>query len=32
MAKYCERVSARDGEVSEELRSLLACLAPSTSP
>nr|XP_027067431.1 disease resistance protein RPM1-like [Coffea arabica] len=32
MVKYLEPISARDGGVSEELRSLLACLVPSTSP
>ena len=31
MAKYLEPVSARDGGVSEELRSLFNSLAPSTS-
>ena len=31
MTKYLESVSARDGGVSEELRLLLAYLAPSTS-
>ena len=31
MKKYLESVSARDGGVSEELRLLLAYLAPSTS-
>ena len=31
MAKYLEPVSARDGGVSEELKLLLTCLAPSTS-
>ena len=31
MVKYLELKIARDGGVSEELRSLLTCLAPSTS-
>ena len=32
MVKYFESVSARDDGVGEELRPLLVCLAPSTSP
>mgnify|MGYP004721143529 CR=1 FL=1 len=32
MTKYFELIITRDGEVSEELTSLLTCLAPSTTP